>query len=266
MTPIKHFFIFLLLVVTASSIWAQTEGQIYSPRKYHNVVYVNNGWIIRGKILDHGKEKLTIETSNMNVFVFDQSQIDSIRLERIPKTSKRGAFVPEFHYQHTGHVTRLQVSLPFGQSSHWYFSGSPHLDIQVMRGYKFHKLLQVSGGTGATLFSRGLLLPTYVDIRSDLTATKETVFLYGQLGYNFRGFANEDRDGWQAPNVYNFRGGLYMGFGGGMKIHSFQKTAYEFTIGWREYNAREYREIFDQGITENFFKVRRLLFGFGISF
>lgn len=72
----KNYLFLMLFFLICSNVFAQDAKQ--------DVIYLTNGKIVRGTITDQKFNKsVTIETQDKSIFVFEMTEIESIKKERI---------------------------------------------------------------------------------------------------------------------------------------------------------------------------------------
>jgi sRNA-binding regulator protein Hfq len=69
----------LLVIIFAILFGFQSFAQ-----KKEDVVYLLNGWVIRGKIISKEQDKISIQSVDRNLYVFKSNEIKEIREEEIP--------------------------------------------------------------------------------------------------------------------------------------------------------------------------------------
>lgn len=168
-------------------------------------------------------------------------------------------------YHGKGYVNYTQMGLVIGGNpGNWINGTLVNASFQTINGYQFHRSLSVGAGIGFAIYTRGPLLPIFVDLRGDLLKRQVTPHYYVQGGYNFPLYPTpEDTDWRQSPTL---EGGLMGDAGIGIKIHTSYGIAWTLTGGYR------IQEIYESYFNRNDVKIeedvsyRRISIQLGIAF
>ena len=142
---------FLLLSVLLFAVAANSFSQRYAD--YQDVVYLKNGSIIRGIIIEQVPLKsIKIETIGGNVFAYYLDEIEKITKE------------PRFAQEVIKNQEKLSTSTGLKKGYRGIVELSPVLPwgvrLDVINGYQFNPYLSVGAGVGLHFdFESGLLLP-----------------------------------------------------------------------------------------------------------
>jgi len=267
-TNIKNMrFPFILLVTL---LWAQSG---FSQTK-EDVVYKNDGGILRGLIIEETDTQVKIQTKDYNVFVVSKSDIE--------KRTKE--FNPSFKEQNSGKVNRSnrlmnhtefgygnglgEVELYHLEEGGYSYEGSYNNDYNMTRittinGMMTGKYVFLGVGLGLDRYELPedniTLLPIYIHIRAYLTYTNTSPYVIFNTGYN-SGFLEED-----------FNGGFMYNLGLGLSISLSSQAALNFSIAYNnqkftDKNAfvsnRQNQEV--EGTIE--YKIKHFVVGFGLTF
>jgi hypothetical protein len=254
----KKSLILLLLILPGIISFAQNV-------QYEDVVYLKNGSIIRGMIIEQiPNQTLKIQTVDRNVFVFQFEEIEKITKEEVPP----GAF-PGYH-SGTGGVNKSMIkekgfesTFEFGLGGllEW---GSPALGLYVIAGYRFVPQFVLSGGAGIEFYEDRSMLPLFVNVRTDLVKARVTPFFAANAGYAF---------GWVSYDEGSDWGGMFVEPNFGVRFNFNPNFAMNLSTGIKFQRAREdyyyYEPYYPPGAPENYtytetFKI--FLFKVGFSF
>jgi hypothetical protein len=157
------------------------SGRLYAQNStYQEVVYLKNGGIIRGVIIEQiPSEKLKIETKDGNVFVYTYSEIEKITKERTPSvnyednseiSSPLSKSKPAV-YKSSGYFNATELIAAFGigdartpgYSS--FKNNSQFYGIRTSHGYQLSSNLALAIGTGLILGNYDNYFPLFLDFR-----------------------------------------------------------------------------------------------------
>ncbi|KOY86688.1 hypothetical protein AD998_11520 [bacterium 336/3] len=239
----KSFFLFFALFQIASfSIFAQKNTE--------KVLYLKNEWVIRGKVLSDDSEKIKIQTTQGNIFVFSKTDVLEIKEEKVfSNTSyKTKGFS---HYTELGALAARNTANPNVNTSAFSF--------QTVNGYKFNQYLFLGGGIGIDLYATQTFLPVFGSIRGDFVKNKLVIpFYFLDIGYGKNITTNEN------PNL-TFSGGALWGAGIGMKVIFNNSTGFLLSVGYRQQQGTENINMMNS-TQEKSFNYQRIALRAGFSF
>ncbi|MBR4070785.1 MAG: hypothetical protein IKK16_06275, partial [Bacteroidaceae bacterium] len=160
--------IFTLMLIAICSIGIASAQRI-------TTVYLNNGSIIKGELVEYAPgEKLSIQTADGSLFVYNPDEIKSLELP----TTTPNAEVTNKHLAPRGYRGFVEFSP--------HFLGNFAFDLHTIHGYQFKHGLFVGGGIGYYLRFDDIYtqyLPVYAAIQSNV-GEKLAQFTYGgRLGF-----------------------------------------------------------------------------------
>lgn len=179
----KLILLFALLLCSTVSLFAQN---------YKEVVYLKNGSIIRGVIIEQVPNvSLKIQTQDGSLFVCQISEIEKITKEiQDNRRSSRSSFdLGESTYNQTrGYKGFVETGYSFGLDDHT----TNRIELSTSHGYQFNPYLFLGAGLGVSYFSEvnEAAVPLFADFRVNFTKKPSTPFANVQFGY-----ANGDIDG-----------------------------------------------------------------------
>jgi hypothetical protein len=161
------FYSFLLACLFASTVFAQ--------KSYEDVVYLKNGSVIRGMIVEQVPNVSLSIKSGLNLFVYKLDEI--AKYTREPSISaKKG-----FGFKSKGFVANYEIGLtdfPKG-------TNLPMFSIMLVNGYQFSPYISVGLGVGAEISAKNIYnVPIYADLRAYFTTTRLAPFFNLGFGYN----------------------------------------------------------------------------------
>ena len=213
--------LFILLSITAA---AQSDQQ--------DVIYLKNGYIYRGKIVDRTQGlsyKLQL-TDTYSVTIAD-ADIDKVTKENKHTTDGDSTYqvYATYHYPNTGFI--LQGQIPFG----FY-----NLGISALVGYKFHRFAQIgvsiTAEYAASINSRNTALgdgyaPICAYYSGDILKKEFTPFYFAEFGYALSLVPNRKNVNYLPGDSYyeHTSGGLTGGIGLGCRYHPWYG---KFSCSW----------------------------------
>ncbi|WP_320053207.1 outer membrane beta-barrel protein [uncultured Acetobacteroides sp.] len=166
----------------------------FAQESYQDVVYLKNGSVIRGMIIEQVPNKsLKIQTADRSVFVYQIDEVEKMTKElnqaqvtapKVKKESKSGYFL------------HLENSVGIGVGQY----GMDMVKFSVINGYRFNQYLSLGAGIGLKqgsisddLFdSDNAYLPIFTNFRVNFTNKKITPYFSLDLGSVFN--LTEDDD------------------------------------------------------------------------
>jgi hypothetical protein len=192
----------------------------FAQKPQDDVLYVKNGWILRGKLLSQPADSLVkIQTYDQNTFVFQRNEISDIRreptLRNINIRYRKKGFA---HYTELGALASRNTTSNQTTTSAFTF--------HTVNGYKFNPYLFTGLGAGVDLYATQTFMPVFASIRGDLYHKTNLVpYYYVDGGYGFNATANTDE-------TIRFLGGLHFATGLGLKILFNNNTAFLLSAGY----------------------------------
>lgn len=220
--------VFCFLFLFSLSINAQNKTQ--------DVIYLYDGTIIRGTILEHEPGKpVKIQTDDKVIYTFNPDQIAKIKTEEV-QGKKQSIYVPhkdayvsekvDSNMFKLGFIHIIELDFTLG---HIYSNDTNHITnfprnsygASTINGYRFNQYLATSLGVGILYFKNDIEVPIFIDIRSNLSNNPISPYIYLDGGLNYE------------LNIVNISK-IYMinlGFGIGL-ITPNHKKAWSISIGY----------------------------------
>jgi hypothetical protein len=147
--------------------------QLSAQRGYEDVVYLKNGSVIHGMIIETVPNVSITIKSGENTFVY--------KLEEIAKYTREETRAKGYGFKSKGFVANYEIGLtdfPKG-------SNLPMCAIMLVHGYQFNPYISLGLGVGAEISSKSIYnVPVYADLRAYFTATRFAPFFNIDFGYN----------------------------------------------------------------------------------
>lgn len=169
----KKYWAFLVLALVTAASFGQSVAQ--------DVVYLKNGSIIRGVILENIPNKsIKIETADRSVFVYQTDEIEKLATEIIPEKKESPLTNQGFQPGYKG-----IVELGF-QTSVKYL-GTDRFILNIINGFQVSPYFSFGFGTGLQYYRdvEAYLVPVFIDFRANLMIQKVSPYLALGLGYSY---------------------------------------------------------------------------------
>lgn len=212
----------------------------FAQESYQEVVYLKNGSIIRGMIIEQVPNKsIKIQTADRSVFVYQMDEVEKITKElnqaQIParKVKDRTS---------RGYMLLIENSAGFGTGTY----GMNMEKFSVINGYRFNPYISLGGGTGLRYGSNdyfdNVYLPIFADFRVNFINRKVTPYASVQLGTAFN-LSDEDDDEPQVflnPTIgvkFNFTKRMGLNLGIGLDLQTISNYNYYSNSYYNEYDC-----------------------------
>lgn len=209
----------------------------------HDVIYLNNGNIVKGQITASGDTTVQIRATNGESYTFDRVAIRRIdngeQLEALPKA-------PKSRYKDHSELTKgfwAAADLMFGANvEHQYsISGAMPLDLQFTFGYRFSEFLQVGVGAGFRYYFDNAKARVYFNDKGQLEDYAWSFPVYGQLrGLFYSGQSRSVVPFWQLSVGHTFNDGFMCSPALGLRFGSAERNHFNlglhYTAQWTLHN------------------------------
>jgi hypothetical protein len=246
----KTLLIACILLTNYQSLFAQKSRK-------QEVVYLHNGSMIRGHIIDSLSSKVNIEILGGSRLAYDRAEVDSIRIQDVSLTALN-RFQTEYYRRDKGYHSAIDAGLLFGTKNSDVVSLT---QLHITQGYRFWPYLCIGVGVGIDHFDNyGNLnfVPLYAHIESNLVKSRITPFVFADLGYAFTWITTAESVGLA---LYRKQGGLYGSAGIGMRIHTQSRLAVKLALA---YTHHEMRTQFNYSRSSDLFEQKLVLHRLGL--
>lgn len=228
-------FIFLMSLGLVS-VQAQSKNK-------EQVVYLLNGSIIRGKVIDDNEDIIRVQTSDKSELVYSKQEVEKIE-DEIKKEFQSG-YINHQEISFLGSATQPDETPSFG--------------FQTFQGYQVHPFLSLGVMFGIDFFPNNSLLPLAFGLRGDLSYRQVSPFYSLDIGYGFP---------WLIDNESNeeYEGGMMFNPAIGIKIRLQEKSVITFSIGYKVQDTKNSIRFGNDFIEENKITFRRLSIKMGFGF
>lgn len=153
----------------------------YGQNNYQDVVYLKNGSIIRGVIIEQVPNKsIKIETADRNVFVYQMDEIEKLAKE--PYQGKNNNSLSNSGLQ-SGYKIIVELGYQIGTGDY----GMDRLKLNIINGYQINPYFSLGFGTGLRYYfdAEAALIPVFADFRANFINNKVSPYLSLGVGYSF---------------------------------------------------------------------------------
>lgn len=209
--------------------WVESSAQLI----IEDVIYLNNGWIIRGKILNNKNDSLKIETHCRNIFVFSNTDILNIKKEEYKVSNKP----PKEHFlpaQQKGFYNITTFGLLTG-STETKDVNVPILNFQTIIGYNHNQYIGTGIGIGIEKLQTEII-PVFLSLKSNLLKKANSPIVIFNIGYSFPLSKTKKEE---YDKTYNYEGGMNIGVDIGICSFKSAKRAFLITVGYRYQVVKE---------------------------
>lgn len=192
-------------------------GLIQAQEKGQDAVYLKNGSILYGKILEYteGKE-VKIEIIGHNVLVFPVSEVEKTAY----KLMENANYVP-------------QKGIILGSSLSFLGGSNNSLGFNFSTDYQFANRMSTGLGTGVEFFTYQVL-PVYAEFNYSVLKSRLTPFFYAKAGYSFP-LSKPTEEYWTSPD---YKGGILASAGMGIRKDFQNNFSLLFSLGYRYQKLR----------------------------
>jgi len=205
----KIFTLVVLVFITSLAI-AQSN--------YQDVVYLKNGSIIRGIIIEQvPNQSIKIETADKSIWVFQIDEVEKFTKE--PVQGRRSVSPSqEFAPREQGFFTIAELGYDAGVG----FISLNRIRMNIIHSYQFTPTFSAGLGTGGRFYTDSdiLILPVFTDVRAILMQGPVSPYLAMGLGYSF-------------DTSNRFEGvGIIFNPSAGVALRVSEKNTFNFGIGF----------------------------------
>jgi sRNA-binding regulator protein Hfq len=225
---------------------------------YEEVVYLTNGSIIRGEVIEQTKETIKIQIEGGSILVYKMDEVERIVKEEKKIKSKKTE--RDYQVQDTGYFHSINFGFLPGRNAEWgdfAFGGSLHYTF----GYQYKRMLGAGIGVGGDAYIYNNIqnvFPVYLQARGYFLNQPFSPYYSVNVGY---GFATSNN----AWNIVDASGGLYVHPKIGFRLASRSNAAFTVELGYSHQMAKYTYDDW-QGRYEDKMSFRRISILFGVLF
>lgn len=228
-----------------------------------DVVYLKNGGIYRGRMLDTmGGKTIRIELAGKDVYVVNTADIERVEMEKNYRDRYR-RIVNAVKQKGFYHVSEVFLDMWGVSNKHYgpydYYNEQGRVGLSIVNGYRFHPMLNLGIRTGIEAYDGVLFFPLAVEIRSFIGKERTVPYFFATGGYSF---SQPDRYQWGT----SYYGGWLISGGGGIAIRYLGSRSLLLGLAYKGFFTKsEYRSYGDPTLSRNEI-FERLLFSIGMGF
>ena len=224
---IRNFLIVVFTLLLSSHLSAQNSQD--------DVVYLNNGTFLRGKIvkLVTGKS-LRLAFNNKDTLEIPLSDVKLIRKENAPVVTNDNYKNSVRAWEYTC-IAELNFGLGLLEGLDRYKDTARSqysVLLSVVNGYTITPYIQLGIGTGLEFWMTRVFLPIYMDFRTNIYKSDNSPFMYLNIGYSL---------GWMQGNAGGGLGGAKVGIGAGAKFRIIKKQVMVLSLGYNLQQTRQWQ-------------------------
>lgn len=244
----RIFLLFLLAFFCSSAgLLAQGHSKTAPRTQQQDVVYLKNGWVLHGTIMESDTTgRLRIRSEQNNIFTFDTNEVLRIEKEEIAIAAPTTQSKPHSSSPAKPAPVRVRRPIYHPDAEHIYIASEfTFSGMRISAGKNITPNIQVGGGIGLGMrvFSPGaegtavFRMPIFAEARFDASPTRKTTpFAAVQLGYTQPLYRND-----QLNNTNYAKGREYVDVRFGLKFFTTEKFSVLLGIGYRRETS--YQEV-----------------------
>ena len=196
----------------------------YGQNNMEDVVYLKNGSIIRGIIIEQvPNQSIKIQTKDRNVFFLKYDEIEKMTKENLAvDNSNNNSKVTDFKKSGYINLTEINYSPGIGDVKFGYNTlknDDYSFGFRTVNGYQLNEHLSLGIGIGIDKYKNATLLPITFDARATILKGKVSPVFTANIGY--------------AVGLNGVKGGLVINPQIGIKTYISKNVAYLFNIGYK---------------------------------
>lgn len=204
-----------------------------------DVVYLKNGNIIKGKIIEEkDNEYLKIEILGGTMFIFQTAEVEKIVRDEATELPSYLKYRKPFRIKEKG----IYHASYFGPN--WSEDGAGY-NFTHSSGYQFNRYIGVGGGLSIDVYDNWdgeVAFPLFAEARGYLMETPTSLFYSMAVGY---GFVRKPNNSWWNP-VVKAKGGLMLKPTIGLQFPSRGRAAfimdYGYQFQWAKYERIDFTD------------------------
>jgi hypothetical protein len=232
--------VFILLMISIFKL---------SGQKSKEVLYLKNGSIIYGNLIEVVSDQYKIKTSDGSIFIFPSSDVEKFTKE-----------IRQFNGRKSeGFGFGLEAGILLGSQESEY---EAPFSFNFLGGYTLNTKNTISIGSGVEFFGISYI-PLFLEYKYLINEKRVTPFIYMRGGGVMHLGSLKTYDVYNQYEPYNYKGGLSLGIGTGISWARDEYDSY-LSFGYRYAHTSYQRKEYEQTIStyENIFNRLEIKFGF----
>lgn len=208
--------------------------KVFSQVPQEDVVYMNNGSFLRGKIVEmHPGESLRMVYAGKDTITILMSDVKIIKKENVPEETNMNF---DKGVRSWGYTCIIEITYGQGllEGVDWKKDTAESeysVMLSVSNGLTLSPHIYLGIGVGFEVWRARKFIPVYLDFRSCFLKTANSPFLYFNLGYSA---------GWMENNSQPEFGGAMAGIGAGGRFAITRNKSIVVSLGYRFQQTREW--------------------------
>ncbi|MDX2000833.1 MAG: hypothetical protein SFW35_00245 [Chitinophagales bacterium] len=212
-----------------------------SAQKLEDVVYLKNGSVIRGTILEQQPEgNIKISIMGGSVLVYKMEEVDRIVKEEVLSTSKPKK---DIFIHHRGFLHQTQLGTMMASKDGYGLQAG--FNLQTVNGYRVFPQLYVGAGVGLDIYKyyQETYLPVFFRIGGEAIKKRISPHYFASVGYSWiLNAADMEYD------YATYKGGIMYEAGIGMTVHTRSKISWLLSLGYKaHYSEKTYNYYYIEG-------------------
>ena len=207
----------LAAIILFNACWL-LHHESYAQTTTEDVLYLKNGWILRGKITRDPNDSISILTHDQNRFRFSGADI-------LNTTTGKKQWAPvNYRDRGFGHYTEIGALAATKNRPDNVTTAA--FSFQTVNGYRFKRYLFAGLGVAADLYATQTTIPVFASIRGNMIRNGLFIpYYFIDGGYGF--------DITSSTTATSYSGGLMFAAGIGFKIRFSNVAGFHVNFGYR---------------------------------
>jgi hypothetical protein len=211
----KHLFC-VLGCFTLFSLCQNLQAQ--SKTNKEDVLYLKNGWVLRGTVTKIPGDSISIITGDRNRYTFREAEVERV------STEQRKWSDAEYRNHGFGHFTEIGALASTRNRPDNVTTAA--FSFQTVNGYHFGPRLFTGIGIAADLYATQTTIPVFASMRANITTSGIFVpYFFMDGGYGF--------DITSSTTTISYEGGPMFATGIGFKIRFSRVAGFHVNFGYR---------------------------------
>lgn len=187
-----------------------------------HTIYLKNGSIIEGKIVERNAKMLKVQLSAETIITLTEREISGIGKRKTQAKRPQRVFYPIYAKDKSFYV--------FAEVK----TGEVYPGASTIFGYRFLPTASIGAGMGIQPYQGGIIHPLFADFRGEFSQEKKRFkpMYFGQCGYGLAGNT-------QTKTREYFEGGLYWSVGLGYKHYTEKHYQWVYSVGFLQQHTHE---------------------------
>jgi len=208
------------------------SSMIVAQDKLEDVIYLKNGSIIRGTIIEQVPNvSVKIQTADKNIFNFNINEIEKFTKEEPVRNLQES----QYKFRQTGFTNNTEFGISVGIGIIYSYSNiginNPNdvisFSLSTVNGWLINPNVFVGIGIGiekVSIEGNDYRLPLYIDTRFFILKKMVTPFFYTDMGYSW---------GWNKGSTGSDWAGVMGGVGAGVAYRFIKSSSLSISIGYK---------------------------------